>query len=495
MVTDQQVGLLMKLSRDNSLVVSAAKAGMGSRTARKYLKSGKLPSECRVEHVWRTRQDPFSGIWEADVLPFLENNGGLEAKFIFSWLQRKYPGRFSAGQLRTLQRKFKHWRACYGPSKEVFFEQVHRPGELCQSDFTNMNSLGIRVGGVHFEHLLYHFVLTYSNWETGGICFSESFESLSGGFQGALWKLGGVPRQHRTDCLSAAVQHLDHPEDFTRRYEGLLNHYGIEGLKIRAGKANENGDVEKSHDLLKKAVDQTLMLRGSRDFENREEYTQFLKEIFRQRNQSRLEKLREEMAVLKGLPKERVPDYKRVKVRVTRFSLIRVGNHSYSVHSRLIGEQVWVHLHADRLEVFYGQKKIEEMQRLRGKDQVRMDYRHIIDWLARKPGAFENYRYKQAMFPSTWFRIAYDQLRSRKTLNCANREYLEILWLAGHESEQGVQNALKTFLQEERLIDVEAVKEFLQEMDPKAMQPISTVSPVDLKAYDALLCSQGGGTC
>jgi hypothetical protein len=147
------------------------------------------------------------------------------------------------------------------------------------------------------------------------------------------------------------------------------------------------------------------------------------------------------------------------------------------------------------LEVFYGQKKIEEMQRLRGKDQVRMDYRHIIDWLARKPGAFENYRYKQAMFPSTWFRIAYDQLRSRKTLNCANREYLEILWLAGHESEQGVQNALKTFLQEERLIDVEAVKEFLQEMDPKAMQPISTVSPVDLKAYDALLCGQGGGTC
>jgi hypothetical protein len=330
----------MKLCKNKSLTVSAAKAGMGYKTARKYVKSRQLPSECKVKHNWRTREDPFSGVWETEILPVLENNHGLEAKFIFSWLQKKHPGKFSPGQLRTLQRKFKQWRACYGPSKEVFFEQVHRPGELCQSDFTNMNSLGIRVGGAHFKHLLYHFVLTYSNWETGRICYSESFESLSGGFQSSLWELGGAPRQHRTDCLSAAVQHLDHPEDFKDRYKELLNYYGIEGLKIGVGKANENGDVEKSHDLFKRAVTQTLILRGSRDFETREEYAQFLREIFRQRNLYRSEKLLEETAVLKMLPKEKVPDYKKLKFRVNRFSLIRISNHSYSVHSRLIGEHV-----------------------------------------------------------------------------------------------------------------------------------------------------------
>jgi hypothetical protein len=135
------------------------------------------------------------------------------------------------------------------------------------------------------------------------------------------------------------------------------------------------------------------------------------------------------------------------------------------------------------------------MPRLRGKDQARIDYRHIIDWLVRKPGAFENYRYKQEMFPSTWFRIAYDQLRSRKTLECTNREYLEILQLAGHESELGVQQALKTMLQEEKLIGIEAIREFLLEADSKAMPPVSTVAPVDLRTYDALLSSQGGGVC
>jgi len=90
-----------------------------------------------------------------------------------------------------------------------------------------MDKLGVTIGGVPFDHMVYHFVLTYSNWETGSICFSESFESLSHGLQNALWKLGGVPHRHRTDCLASAVNKETYPEEFTRRYQDLMDHYGL----------------------------------------------------------------------------------------------------------------------------------------------------------------------------------------------------------------------------------------------------------------------------
>ena len=96
-----------------------------------------------------------------------------------------------------------------------------------------MNKLGVRIQGQPFDHLIYHFVMTYSNWEWGTVCFSESFESLSVGFQSAVWKLGGVPKDHRTDRLSAAVHKEIHPEVFTQRYESLLAHYGVEGRRIQ----------------------------------------------------------------------------------------------------------------------------------------------------------------------------------------------------------------------------------------------------------------------
>jgi hypothetical protein len=228
MVSDRQVRKLMKLiGRGETLAGSAMKAGMDEKTARRYRDLGRLPSEVAVEHTWRTRPDPFGDVWE-EVRSKLDLNPGLEAKTLFEDLQRRYPGRFADGQLRTLQRRVKVWRALEGPPKEVFFDQRHRPGELCQSDFTAMSSLGVRIGGELFQHQLYHFVLPYSNWETGTICFSESFESLSEGLQNALWELGGVPKAHQTDRLSTAVHKMDHPEKFTARYRGLLGHYDLE---------------------------------------------------------------------------------------------------------------------------------------------------------------------------------------------------------------------------------------------------------------------------
>jgi len=214
-VTNEQVRNLMKLiQKEKTLSIAAAKAGMDEKTARKkYRRAGKLPSQMAKPHVWRTRKDPFWQVWPW-VAENLKDNPGLEAKTLFEALQRDYPGRFPDGQLRTLQRHVKAWRATEGPSREIFFTQVYRPGEWSSSDFTSMNKLGITIAGQPFNHMIYHFVLPYSNWETGTICYSESFESLSQGIQDALWKLGGVTRYHRTDSLSAAVKNLSNPKEF-----------------------------------------------------------------------------------------------------------------------------------------------------------------------------------------------------------------------------------------------------------------------------------------
>ena len=287
MVTDQQVRLLRQaLHQGLSLPLAAAKAGMDRKTARKYRRLDRLPSEERMEHTWRTRPDPFEGVWNW-VQEQLALNPGLEAKTLFQDLQRKHPGRFPDGQLRTLQRKVKQWRAEQGPAKEVFFPQVHHPGRLAASDFTHCTELDVTLQGRPFPHLIYHFVLTYSNWETGTLCFSESLESLSEGLQNALWELGGVPQLHRTDRLTAAVQPAGGPETFKRRYQALLSHYGLAAQAIQAGKGNENGDVEQRHHRFKTALDQALMLRGSRDFAGRDPYVAFLKDLFAQLNSGR----------------------------------------------------------------------------------------------------------------------------------------------------------------------------------------------------------------
>lgn len=469
------------------LSVAAAKAGMDEKTARKYLRQGKLPSECRPERSWRTRVDPFEAVWP-ELSELLGVNPGLEAKTLFGHLQRRQPGHFQDGQLRTLQRRVKQWRATEGPAREVFFEQVHEPGKLCQSDFTHMSSLGVTLAGERFDHLIYHFVLTYSNWETGTICFSESFESLSQGLQNALWELGGVPEEHQSDRMSAAVHRMDHPEEFTGKYRGLLGHYGLEGRKIQAGKAHENGDVEQRHYRFKQAVDQALMLRGSRDFEDRAEYARFLKELLAQLNAGRRDRLGEELKILRSLPIARLAAERRVRARVRGGSTIRVLRNVYSVPSRLIGEEVEVRVGTDEIEVWYGQRKVEQFPRLRGEGKHRIDYRHIIEWLVRKPGAFENYRYREELFPSSRFRMAYDHLREERGRVTGTREYLRVLHLSAMEGETLVDDALRTLLDSGEAIDSGRLGRVL-ETPGRAVTDVA-VDAVDLERYDRLLTEE-----
>jgi len=490
MKTDYEVRRLFSyMDKSKTLKALADRAEMYEQTARKYINSRHLPSELKKEHTWRTRVDFFEKDWKEVVVPFLENNEGLEAKTLFEYLQREFPGKYQDGQLRTLQRRIKTWRALEGSPKEVMFPQIHYPGILSQSDYTHMDELGITISGTPFRHLVYHFVLTYSNWETGTICFSESFESLSLGLQNALWELDGVSEQHQTDSLSAAVKNTDPNRGFTRAYDELLNYYNLEGRKIQPRSPNENGDVEKSHDLFKRAVDQRLMLRGSRDFESREEYEGFLKKLFTERNQGRLEKFYEEKKLLKKLPAIRQDSHKEFTVSVTKNSTIRVQHNTYSVPSQLIKETVKIYLFADYLELCYAQKLVETIPRLRGEGKHYIQYRHIIDSLIKKSGAFENYKYREDMFPSTYFRMAYDQLLKQHTYKKATREYLQILFLAAKEGEVDVEYALKSNIDAGLGISCADVKDVIkfQKNDHKQLKTNINIAPVDLNSYDELV--------
>jgi hypothetical protein len=488
MVTDQQVKRLWRLRREKlSLEVAAAKAGMDAKTAAKYVRDRRLPSEMKQKHLWRTRPDPFEEVWP-ELRERLLLEPGLQAKTLFEYMQRTYPGRFANGQLRTLQRHIKHWRATEGPAREVFFAQEHQPGELCESDFTHCRELGITIGGEPFPHLLYHFVLTYSNWETGMVCFSESFESLSEGLQSALWELGGVPCEHRSDRMSAAVNNLNDLTEFRAAYAGLLKHYGIEGQKIQAGHAHENGDIEQRHYRLKQAIAQALMLRASHDFQSLADYERFLRDLFARLNAGRRLRFAEELAQLRPLPERRLDNTRRERVRVSPGSLIHVHRNTYSVHSRLIGEIVEARVKPDTIEVWYRDRKVEELPRLRGRGKHRIDYRHIIDWLVRKPGAFDNYRYRQDLFPTSWFRMGYDILREQWGPKRGAKEYLEILALAAGNGESKVEEAVRFLLTNESAgLRASAIQHLIEAPGMHAVLPSVEVEPVPLAVFDELL--------
>jgi len=489
MVSDQQVKRLWRLAQTLSLEVAAAKAGMDPKTARKYLRARRLPSKMRQKHTWRTRPDPFAEVWH-EVEQLLKVEPGLQAKTLFEYLQERQPGRFSEGQVRTLQRRIKNWRALEGPPREVFFAQDHYPGELCQSDFTHCRELGITINGQPFPHLIYHFVLSYSNWETGTICYSETFESLSEGLQNALWELGGAPNEHRSDRMSAAVNNLVDTREFTRAYEGLPRHYGLVGQKIQAGEAHENGDIEQRHYRFKQAVDQALMMRGSRDFASVAAYDQFLRKQFAKMNAARRERFAEELLQLRPLPERRLDSMRRERVRVTPGSLIHIHRNTYSVHSRLIGEIVEARIKSDTVEVWYGDRKIEELPRLRGRSKHRIDYRHIIDGLVRKPGAFEHYRYRGDLFPTSWFRLAYDALRQEHGPKRGAKEYLEILALAAKRSEALVEETIRVLLGRRDPLHAETVAKLTEQGAPPLLSTVE-VEPVSLAVFDELLCSEG----
>ena len=457
---------------------------MAEKTARKYRALGGVTAQ--PARAYRTRKDPFETVWP-EVEKLLESSPGLEALTIFEALRQREEVTFSDGQLRTLQRRVRRWRASRGPEKEVMFAQEHRPGEAGQSDFTDMREVEVTIGGERFDHLLYHFVLPYSNWEAASICFTESFESLVAGFQGAVWEMGRVPKKHRTDNLSAATHELkDGGRSFNERYMAVLRHYEVEADRNTPGRGHENGDVEQGHFRLKRAIEQALLLRGRRDFESRTEYEVFLRKVIEGRNRGRWGKYAEELARMGPLPLRRLSEHRTDRVGVSVFSTIRAGHNVYSVSSRLIGERVEVRLYAEKVEVFYAGERVCEMERLRGAGNARIDYRHIIFSLIRKPGAFARYRYREALFPTVTFRCAYDALTKRLGER-SDLAYVRVLHLAATTTETGVEEVLAALLKRDELTGWEDVRDRIRPIGPPV--PSCQIPLVDLHAYD--LCLEG----
>lgn len=485
MVTDQQVRELMRrMTKEKTLWLAASKSGMDRKTARKWKRLRKLPSQSKGNRNWRTRPDVFAEVWPS-IEGILQENPTVLATTLFDHVCRQYPDRFEEGHLRTLQRQIKMWKATKGQPREVMFLQVHYPGVQAQSDFTDMSELGITIDGQAFKHLLYHFTLTYSNWESVRICFSESFEALCCGLQDALWKLGGVPKEHRTDCLSAAINSQCDRHKFTERYQGLLQHYGMTASHSNPDRGHENGDVEQSHYRFKQAAAQEIILRGSSNFSSHQEYETFLEQIEKRRNSLRREKVADELAVLRLLPERRLEDFTTERARVTRNSTIHVRHNTYSVDSRLMREWVDVRLFAEHLEVWYAGNRIHELPRLRGESNHYINYRHIIDSLVAKPGAFANYKYKSDLFPRIVFRIAYDELRSNSPAT-ADRQYLSILYLSAKQGEDRVNDILHFMLLKGEKISDGSVEEMLVSQKPLPVLQVK-IDTVEIHQYDQLL--------
>src|SRR5579859_488026 len=469
--------------------LAAARAGMSERTARKYEHEGKLPSKLKRPHDWNTRANPFEEDWTY-VVEQLQRDPALQGSTLFALLCQRHPERYRPTQVRTLQRHIARWKALHGKPKEVIFQQVHTPGERAQSDFTHMEDLGVTIAGTSFAHLVYHFVLTYSNVEVASICFSETFEALAEGIEKAVWQIGGVPEQHRTDHLSAAVRQLrgSEKEDWTTRYQALMTHYGMQPTWNNQGVAHENGDVEQAHHRFKEAMDQALRARGSREFATRADYEHFLQVLVHNRNLTRAALFSAKRAALRPLPAALLAPCKELRVRVSRFSTISVLNNTYSVPSRLIGSSILIRVRAETLEGYMGTSRVFTLPRLMGKKEHRIDYHHLIWSLVRKPGAFAAYRYRDELFPTTAFRLAYDLLSQSSELR-ADREYVRILHLAASASESEVETALTLLLETGKQPTFDAVRDLVT---PSAAGNIPQIEQpmLDLSRYDQLIPSR-----
>ncbi len=472
---------------------AAVRANLRNRhTVAKYERLGRLPSALKEPRTYRTRGDPFVADWP-ELAAMLEQAPELEAKTLFEWLRERRPGVYRDGQLRTLQRRVALWRVAH-TSPLLTLEQVHRPGEVLQTDGTALDHLAVTVGGAPFPHLLIHSVLPYSNWEWGRVAQSESLVALRLGLGSALARLGHVPRVHQTDQTSAATHRLVGVGDrgragaergYNPEYLALLAHYGLEPRMTHRASPDENGDVEAGNGATQRAIKQHLLLRGSRDFPSVEAYERFLVGVFEQRNAGRRGRLADELAAMRPLTVATLAPEREVRARVSTGGMIRVLGHPYAVPGGLVGKIVTAWVGEWEIGVWYGGRCWATLPRQTGKGAHHVDYRYVVDTLLRKPGGFRDYRYRDDMFPSATFRRAWESLTERLPSRRADLAYLRVLKLAATTLEVDVAAALEALLATDAPWDDRTVAARVQPTTVPA--PALATGAVDLADYDALL--------
>jgi transposase InsO family protein len=480
----------MKVRQTEAAPIAAAKAGFSAATGYRIESEGRLPSQKKAPRG-RRRPDPLIAVWDSEIVPMLEAAPGLRAVAIFDEILRRHP-ELGEGVRRTMERRIRRWRAVHGPDQEVIFRQIHEPGRLGLSDFTDMGDQPVRIAGVPLDHRLYHFRLAYCGFEHAHVVLGgESFVALAEGLQNALWALGGAPREHRSDSLSAAFRNLDKDaaEDQTRRYEALCADYGMTPSRNNPGIAHENGSIEGPHGHLKKAVEDALALRGSNDFDDLPAYRRFIDEIVGRRNARNGPRIDSERETLQPLPVRRTTDYEDVKITVTSSSGFTLRKVFYTVPSQLIGHRLCGHLFDDRLELFLGGSHLLTLPRGRaqpsGTNGHVINYRHIIHSLKRKPMALMNLVYRDQLFPRLAYARTFDALVAAHPPRIACRTMVELLALAHERScEAELADQLEADLEAGVLPDIKVLR--IQFRPESQAVPTVVVTLAPLSAYDEL---------
>jgi transposase InsO family protein len=488
-ITDHQVHKFKQHRNTLTQVAAAAKSGISERSARRIEGADALPSQ-GPERSWRTRDDPLAEVWAAEVIPLLEVDVQLNAVTLLEELQRRHPGQYDEGVLRTLQRRMRQWRATHGAEREIYFAQEHPPGRLGLSDFTVADDLGVMIEGAAFPHRLYHFALAHSGWRHAMVVLGgESFIALSAGLQGALWHLGGVPEEHRTDSLSAAFNNLAEEEELTKRYADLCRHYGMRASRCNPGQSHENGSIESRNDSLKTALDQALRLRGSRAFDDRAGYEAFVDEIVQRFNARVTKRLAVERPMLKALPVRRTAEYEELPARVSKYAIFRVKSEQYSAPSQLIGHRLMVRQYADHIECWLGGQCVLRRERATRGDGMRhakdIDYRHLVSALQRKPGAFARWVLRDAAFPREVYRRTWERLAARVPERQACKTMVGLLVLAADGHEAQLADELDQLIELDQLPDLLALTQLLA--PAKSEVPTVTIELPSLAGYDQLL--------
>jgi transposase InsO family protein len=486
-VTNQQVQLMNKeIEKGGDLKRAAAKAGMCRQTAAKYHQSKTLPSEMKEPRTWLTRENPFREVWD-DVVVLLKRSQHICAKTIFDDLNERYDNRFNEGQLRTLQRQIRRWRALHDDDDnyEVFFPQVHRAGEAAQTDFTHIAELNLTIGGEVFAPLLCHTVLPFSRWEWATRCQSESFDALRRGIWAAVSQLNKVPDWHQTDNSTSATHRVGGKRGFNEAYLQLMEEIGMKARVIAVGEKEQNGSVEALNGALKRFLEQQLLLRNNRDFASEEEFDYWLEACLGKVNGKRKERFEDELQAMRPLTAVQSVAVKEYTVTVSSYATINFRTNIYSVPPRFIGHRLNLRVYENDIDVFFADQHIQRMALLHGRSKHDVNYRHMIPSLIRKPGAFARYRYRESMFPSLNFKRAYEALHDVDGGIGGDVAYLRILYLAATTMQSEVEAALELFLSEGRLPRPEAIKELVVLEKPEI--PDFKALVVDLKAYDVLL--------
>jgi hypothetical protein len=480
----------MKSRQTNSPTIAAAMAGFSRATGYRIETDPRLPSQ-KKKPRGRRRPDPLASVWDAEIVPILRDASGIRAIAVFDEMMRRHPA-LGRGVRRTLERRIRTWRALNGPDQEVIFRQQHPPGRMGLSDFTDVGDLSITIAGEPLDHRLYHFRLAFSGFEHAHVVLGgESFVALAEGLQNALWALGGVPEQHRSDSLSAAFRNLerDAREDLTRRYEALCAHYRMTPTRNNPGVAHENGSIESPHGHLKQTIKDELLLRGSRNFADLDGYRGFIDEVVGRHNARHRKQIEIERTVLKELPERRTTDYEEERVVVTSsggFSLRKVF---YTVPSRLIGHWLNVRLYDDRLICFLGSTEVLKLRRGRSPDHRKrahvVDYRHVIHALRRKPMALLNLVYRDQLFPRAAYTRAFEALLISVGEKRACRTMVGLLALAHDRAcEAELADAIATDLDVGRLPDLDRLRERF--MPDTTSIPNVVVELAPLSVYDEL---------